>query len=251
MSCAPEPAILHVQSAQLPLALGSGGEVARGEKPIRVLVVDDHPVVREGLLAMLRTDPGIAVVGEAGGGEEAIEKAKQLKPDMVLTDIRMPGMDGIEVTRRIKAASPGVAVIVLTMYDSEMYVVEALRAGAAGYLVKDSSRELLCHAIHAVADGGTLVRSNLLRQAVQGLLGGPRKSGDPRVIDVGAHGRFTPRELDVVRMVAQGHTNREIARDLNLAEVTVKKHVQAIMGKLGASDRTHAAVLAVRMGLAE
>ncbi|MBI4307962.1 MAG: response regulator transcription factor [Chloroflexi bacterium] len=238
-----------VRSIQLPLVLRAG-PASRGQKPLRVLVVDDHPVVREGLIAMLSTDPGIDVVGEAGNGEEAIEKANQLDPDMVLTDIRMPGMSGIEVTRRIKAAHPGTAVIILTMYDSEMYVVEALRAGAAGYLVKDSSRELLCHAIHAVADGGTLVRSGLLRQAVQGLLHAPRRP-DQGVVDAGVAGRFTPRELDVLRLVAQGHANKKIAGALNLAEVTVKKHVQTIIAKLGASDRTHAAIVAVRLGLAE
>ena len=215
-----------------------------------VVVVDDHPVVREGLRAMLDSDPGIEVIGEASSGEEAIEMATQLQPDVVLTDIRMPGMSGIEVTQRIKASLPGTAVIVLTMYDSEMYVVEALRAGAAGYLVKDSSRELLCHAINAVIDGGTMVRSGLLRQAIQGLLRIPQPEEEPGE-DRGVIERFTPRELDVLRLVAQGHANREIARELSLAEVTIKKHVQNIIGKLGASDRTHAAIVAVRMGLVE
>jgi two-component system response regulator DegU len=212
--------------------------------------VDDHPVVREGLRAMLDSDPGVEVVAEAASGEEALEKAVQLEPDVLLTDIRMPGVSGIEVTQRIKQALPGTAVIVLTMYDSEMYVVEALRAGAAGYLVKDSSRELLLHAINAVMDGGTIVRSGLLRQAIQGLLRLPQQ-----VEDSGAEHhlteRFTPRELDVVRLVTQGRANREIARELNLAEVTVKKHVQSIIAKLGASDRTHAAMVAVRLGLVE
>ncbi|MFQ5875342.1 MAG: response regulator transcription factor, partial [Dehalococcoidia bacterium] len=135
-------------------------------KVIQVLVVDDHPVVREGLRAMLRSEPGIEVVGEASSGEEAVELCRQLKPDVVLVDIRMPGMSGIEVTQRIKSVQPSSAVIVLTMYDSEMYVVEAIRAGAAGYLVKDSSRELLSHAINSVVDGGNIVRSGLLIQAI-------------------------------------------------------------------------------------
>jgi two-component system response regulator DegU len=214
------------------------------------MLVDDHPVVREGLRAMLDSDPGVEVVAEAASGEEAVEKAVQLEPDVLLTDIRMPGVSGIEVTQRVKAALPGTAVIVLTMYDSEMYVIEALRAGAAGYLVKDSSRELLCHAINAVMDGGTIVRSGLLRQAIQGLLRLPEQvqgSGAEHHLTE----RFTPRELDVVRLVTQGRANREIARELNLAEVTVKKHVQSIIAKLGASDRTHAAMVAVRLGLVE
>ena len=217
---------------------------------LEVLVVDDHPVVREGLRAMLNSDSGIEVVGEVGSGEEAVEMAVQLEPDVVLTDIRMPGMSGIEVTQRIKAALPGTAVIVLTMYDSEMYVVEALRAGAAGYLVKDSSRELLCHAVNSAMDGGTLVRSGLLRRAIQGLLRVPLSSeetGD----DKGLMERFTPREADVLRLVAQGYANREIGKALSLAEVTIKKHVQHIIAKLGASDRTHAAIVAVRLGLVE
>lgn len=225
-------------------------ELMQAEKVLRVLVVDDHPVVREGLRAMLRIDPGIEVVAEAGSGEEAIEQAARLEPDVVLTDIRMPGMSGIEVTQRVKAMRPSTAVIVLTIYDSEMYVVEALRAGAAGYLVKDSSRELLCHTINAVVDGGTMVPSGLLRQAIQGLLQRPRATaeelGDSPVAE-----RLTPRELEVLRLVALGQANREIARRLSLAEVTVKKHVQSIIGKLGVSDRTNAAIMAVRLGLVE
>ncbi|MBF8266915.1 MAG: transcriptional regulatory protein degU [Dehalococcoidia bacterium] len=219
-------------------------------KALQVLLVDDHPVVREGLRSMLSGAPGIEVVGEAANGEEAIAMVNELSPQVVLTDIRMPGMNGIELTRGIKAERPNIAVIVLTMYDSEMYVVEALRAGAAGYLVKDSSRELLCHAISVVMDGGTMVRSSLLRQAIHGLSRGPRQvedgQSDPQMIE-----QLTMRELDVLRLVAQGHANREIAWELNLAEVTVKKHVQSIIGKLGVSDRTHAAIVAVRRGLVE
>ncbi|MBI4201116.1 MAG: response regulator transcription factor [Chloroflexi bacterium] len=218
--------------------------------PLRVLMVDDHPVVREGLRFMLGSDAGLQVVGEASEGAEAVEMAARLEPDVVLVDIRMPGMSGMEVTRHIKAARPTTAVIVLTMYDSEMYVVEALRAGAAGYLVKDSSRELLCHTIRAVVDGGTTVRSSLLRQALQGLSRVPRQAdgepGQPEIVE-----RLTTRELEVLRLVAQGHANREIARELNLAEVTVKKYVQSVIAKLGVSDRTLAAIAGVRLGLVE
>ena len=219
---------------------------------VRVLLADDHPVVRAGLRTMLESDPKIEVVGEVGSGEEAVESVALLEPQVVLMDIRMPGMNGMEATRRIKSARPGIGVIVLTMYDSEMYVVEAIRAGAAGYLVKDSSRELLCHAIHAVADGGTMVRSTLLRRATHGLLHVPEAPmGDADGSAPTSPERFTPRELDVVRLVAQGFPNKRIAHELSLAEVTVKKHVQSIIGKLGVSDRTHAAIMAVRLGLAE
>lgn len=171
----------------------------------------------------------------------------ELKPDVVLTDIRMPGMNGIELTKKIKALRPSTVVIMLTMYDSSMYMVEAIRAGAAGYVVKDSTPELLRHTIHAAVDGATLVRSELFRQAIQGLTRSPRlPEGHDAVVE-----RFTARELDVVRLVTQGYPNGRIARDLSLAEATVKKYVQNIIGKLGASDRTHAAILAVRMGLGE
>jgi len=217
---------------------------------IRVFVVDDHPVVREGLRAMLNGDPRIEVVGEAGSGEEAIQKMDQLEPDVALVDIRMPGMGGIELTQRIKAEWPNTATILLTMYDNEMYVVEALRAGAAGYLVKDSTREFLCHAIDVAVRGGTIVRSGLLHQAIHGLL---RTSSLPEDghSEFAVNERFTPREFDVLRLMAQGHPNRQIAADLNLAEVTVKKHVQSIIAKLGASDRTQAALVAVRLGLVQ
>ena len=216
---------------------------------LRVLVVDDHPVVRDGLRAMLDGHPGIKIVGEAGTGEEAIQKAKQLEPDVVLTDIRMPDMSGIEVTRRIKAEQPGTAVIALTMYDSEVYMIEAIRAGAVGYLVKDCSRELLCHTINAAVRGGTMVRSDLLRRANQGPSRGWRQIRDET--DHVVAERFTVRELDVLRLVVQGYTNKDIARELGLVEVTVKKHLQNIVGKLGVSDRTQAAVMAMRLGLVE
>lgn len=203
---------------------------------------------------MLISDPGITVVGEAGEGQEAVEKAERLEPDVVLSDIRMPGLSGIEVTRQIKQLRPATVVILLTMYDSDMYVVEALRAGAAGYLLKDSSRELLCEAIHAAVEGSTMVRSRLLRQALQGV---PRLSAPSGPVGRApppgrrATGQLTGRELDVLRLLTEGYANKEIAKELYLAEVTVKKRVQSIIAKLGASDRTHAAILAVRQGLVE
>lgn len=216
---------------------------------VRVLVVDDHPVVREGLVSMLSDDPDFDVIGQASSGEEALQKTTQLSPDVVLMDIRMPGMSGIEATERIKAKQPTTAVIVMTMYDNEAYMVDAIRAGAAGYLVKDSSRELLCHSINTVMSGGTLVRGDLLRQALHALsrTGGQRQ----RDFEKGTSGHLTARELDVLPLVAQGLTNGQIGKQLHLAEVTIKKHVQSIIGKLGASDRTHAATVAVRMGLVE
>lgn len=220
------------------------------QRAVRVLVADDHPVVRQGLRAMLSSDQRIEVVGEAAGGEESIELVEQLNPDVVLMDIRMPKMSGIEATRLIKGLRPDVAVIMITMYDNRTFVVEALRAGAAGYLVKDSSRELFCYAIHAVMDGCAMVRSDLLRQAIQGLTRGSKDltagNGSPQAAD-----RLTAREMEVLRLVSHGCLNKEIAKALSLAEVTVKKYVQSIMAKLGVSDRTNAAITAVRLGLVE
>lgn len=200
---------------------------------------------------MLSYDPAIEVVGEAGNGEQALELVSQLEPDVVLIDIRMPGMNGIEATQRIKEARPATAVVILTMYDSPMYVLEALRIGASGYLVKSLSRELLCHAVNAAAEGGTTVGSGLLRDAPRRLMPVPRQADDIVVPLRAAVERFTVRELEVLNLVAQGFANKEIASRLNLAEVTVKKYVQSIMAKLGATDRTHAAILAVRLGLVE
>lgn len=216
---------------------------------IKVLLVDDHTVVREGVRAMLSGEQDIVVVGEASNGEDALQKVAELEPHVVLMDIRMPGISGTETAKRVKRSWPTVSVIMLTMYDSDMYVVEALQAGAAGYLTKDASRELLCHAIRSVVDGGTMVRSGLLRHAIDALLrtpGGTKPESDTSLVE-----RLTPRELDVLRLLARGDGNREIAQELKLAEVTVKKYVQNVIQKLGVSDRTHAAIQAARWGLVQ
>jgi DNA-binding NarL/FixJ family response regulator len=218
-------------------------------RTITVLLVDDHTVVREGVRTMLSEERDIVVVGEASSGEEAIQKATELDPNVVLMDIRMPGMSGTEAVRQIKSARPITPVIMLTMYDSDMYVVDALQAGAAGYLTKDVSRELLCHAIRLVVDGGTTVRSGLLKCAIDALL--RASAGKKQESGVSLVEHLTPRELDVLRLLACGHGNKEICRELHLAEVTVKKYVQQVIQKLGVSDRTNAAIHAVRLGLVE
>ena len=224
--------------------------MATAQRTLRVLVVDDHPVVRQGLRAMLSSESWIEMVDDASSGEDALEKVNLLEPDVVLVDIRMPGMSGIEVTKRIKAARPETAVILLTMYDSEVYVAQALRAGAAGYLLKDSSRELLLRTIDAAVSGGTIVRSGLLRKTIHGLSQSPSRLRHGQA-DVELNERFTPRELEVVGLVAQGYPNRAIAEELSLAQVTVKKHVQSIIAKLGVDDRTQVAIMTIRMGLAQ
>jgi len=225
-------------------------ETAVMKEAIRVLLVDDHPVIREGIRAMLSNNPGIEVTAEASSGTEAIEKVAEIAPHVILMDIRMPGMSGTEAVRQIKRTHPEISVIMLTMFDSEVQVVEAIRAGAEGYLTKDASRELLCQAVRTVVDGGTIVEAGLLPVAMRGL---QPSSNDTPEGDAGSSllSRLTPREMDVLRLLARGYNNKDICAELSLAEVTVKKHVQNVIGKLGVSSRTHASILGVRLGLGE
>ncbi len=216
---------------------------------IQVLIADDHPVVREGVRAMLKTDEGIEIVGEACSGLEVVTKTGELLPNVVLMDIVMPNLDGLEATRRIKKQYPGIAVIMLTIYADKAFVIDAIQAGAGGYLLKDASRDLLCHTIKAVNSGGILIKTSLLREAMATLVEmapGHQERGAAALIGVE---EFTPREQEVLKLLANGQTNRGIAKGLNIAEETAKKHVQTIIAKLGASDRTQAAVKAIRIGL--
>lgn len=217
--------------------------------PIKTLIVDDHPVVREGFRTMLATDQVIEVVGEASDGLEAIAKVAEQEPDVVLMDIVMPNLDGIEATRRIKDQRPSTVVIMLTVYNSDAFVVDAVRAGASGYLLKDTSRDLLIHTIRAATNGGTMIKTTLLYEAISGLLGSSPRP--PQGHSAGANGydELTDREREVLALVAEGRTNKEIGKALAMAEDTAKKHVQSIIAKLGASDRTHATLKAARAGL--
>jgi len=218
---------------------------------IKVILVDDHPVVREGLRTMLSTAPDIEVVAEAGDGLEAIERTNEHCPQVVLMDLRMPNMDGLEATRRIKSQLPSTSVIVLTIYDNDAYVVDAVRAGAGGYLLKDASKDLLIHTIRAVNSGGMLIKTNLLREAILSLSDAVGDQLKGKSGDATALGDLTPRELDVLRLLIRGQTNKKIGEALFISEDTAKKHVQTIMLKLGVSDRTQAAVKAVRAGLVD
>jgi|DewCreStandDraft_1066081.scaffolds.fasta_scaffold00790_5 DNA-binding NarL/FixJ family response regulator len=222
---------------------------ARAESDrVRVLVVDDHAIAREGLKAILETDPEIEVVGEAADGREALEKTAALQPDVVFLDVRLPEINGIEVARRIKSEHPHVAVVLLSGYSDDALVVEALQAGAAGFLLKTASEELLLHTVHVVASGGCVIEMSLLHAAASQtppMLERPARPDLPAVLPE----ELSEREREVLRLLAEGYTNKEIAERLSVAEVTVKKHVQSIMAKLGATDRTHAAILGLRLGL--
>lgn len=217
--------------------------------PITVLIVDDHTVAREGLRAMLQTDGRVKVVGEATDGQEGVELTAGLLPAVVLMDIRMPKMDGLEATRRIRAEQPTVAVIMMTSYDDTALVVDAIRAGASGFLLKDTSASLLVSSIEAVASGGMAIKAPLMRRAINSLTRVRQPNGQTAEEVAGA--QLTEREREVLRLIAEGWTNREIGDALCLAEVTVKKRVQGITAKLRVSDRTQAAIVALRMGLIE
>lgn len=210
------------------------------EQPIRVLVVDDHPVVREGLAAMLARQPDFSVVGEAGDGPSAVEAALALDPDVVLMDLRLPGFDGVEATRRIRAGRPGVEVIILTTYDRDEMILAALRAGAKGFLLKDAPRDEIFSAIRAVRQGGSSLHPAVAARLVRHVTG-PGSASDPDAL--------TARETEVLRLLARGAANKEIAAALHLGESTVKTHLANIFQKLGVRDRTEAVTKAMERGI--
>ncbi len=215
-----------------------------GVEAIRVMIVDDHPVVREGLRAMLNT-PGIDVVAEARDGDEALRNALELKPDVVLMDVKMPGADGLEVAAALKELAPETSVIVVTSYDDREYVRRAIECGASGYLVKGASREALIQAVKLVREGESLISAGLLAE-----LSGQTNEGDPRPGQRdGLLDALNQRELETLRFVAQGLTNKEIAARMHYSVGTVKNLVQRVIEKLAVSDRTQAAVCAVRAGI--
>jgi len=201
-----------------------------------VLVVDDHPVVRTGVQGMLATNPDFDVVGEARDGEDAVAKVEALLPHVVLMDLRMPGIDGVEATKRIRARHPEVQVLVLTTYDTDDDIVRAVEAGAVGYLLKDSPREELFRGVHAAARG----ESSLAAAVASRLMGRMRTPPGQSL---------SPRELEVLSLVADGSPNKEIARTLFISETTVKTHLAHIFTKLGVDDRTAAVTVALDRGV--
>jgi DNA-binding NarL/FixJ family response regulator len=210
--------------------------------PIRVLIVDDHQVVREGVISMLSAARQIQVVGQAANAAEAIGKAKQLKPDVVLLDIRLPGKSGWDVCQGLSAVLPDVKVIMLTSYEDEDYLFKALRAGARGYLVKTAGYDEIVSAIVAVAEGKRLLSAPLVDKLVA------RFAELARDLEHRESG-LEQDEIEILRLLAQGATNREIAEKAHWSEVSVKRKLQGIFEKLGVQDRTSAAVEATRRGL--
>lgn len=214
---------------------------------IRVVIADDQMMVRQGFTVLLDAEPGIEVVGQAVDGLDAVAKVAELTPDVVLMDIRMPGLGGIEATRRItEPAGSTVRVLVLTTFDLDEYVYEALRAGASGFLLKDASVAELAQAVRVVAAGDALLAPNITKRVIAEF---SRVTQTPRIPERGRAGVLTERETEVLSLIAQGLSNAEIAANLVVAEQTVKTHVGRILVKLGLRDRTQAAVFAYETGL--
>jgi DNA-binding NarL/FixJ family response regulator len=214
---------------------------------IRAVVADDQAVVRGGLRMILEAQDDIEVVGEAGDGAAAVELVRELQPDVVLMDIRMPEMDGIEATRRLALAGSGARVLVLTTYGLDEYVYEALKAGAAGFLIKTDSPERLVEAVRVVAAGESLLAPEVTRRLIDHFLAGARPGGSaPPELE-----ELTARELEVLKLVARGLSNAEIAQTLFVSDGTVKTHVSSVLSKLGLRDRVQAVVFAYECSLVE
>ena len=219
---------------------------------VRIVVADDHEVVRAGFAELLDTRPDFTVVGVASDGAEAVRLCDELRPDVVLMDVRMPGMDGIEATRRLAEGGPtGPRVIILTTFDLDEYVYEALRAGASGFLLKDVTAERLFEAVRVVADGEALLAPGVTRRLISEFSALRRRTNLDAVAAPDAAGLdvLTPRELQVLRLIAEGLSNSEIAARLVVNEETVKTHVSRVLRKLGLRDRTQAVVRAYESGL--
>jgi len=213
---------------------------------IRILLVDDQALFREGLRTLLSAQPDFDVVGEAADGEEALRRAAKLRPSVVLMDLRMPVLDGVAATRRLHVAQPDCRVIALTTFDDDEYVFDALRAGAVGYLLKDASSEKLFEAIRAAARGASFLQPSIAAKVVAEFARLADQSPQRRQPLIEA---LSDRELEVLRLVATGATNKEIGAALFIAGGTVKNHLTNILGKLGVRDRTQAALKAKELGL--
>jgi DNA-binding NarL/FixJ family response regulator len=214
--------------------------------PIRILLVDDQRLMREGLRILLELEPDLKIAGEAEDGQSGLAAYEQLEPDVVLMDVRMSGMDGVEATWRLRERWPDARIIILTTFDDDEYVFEGLRAGARGYLLKDVSGHDLAEAVRTVAAGGALIEPSVARKVVAEFA---RMAPPARPSDVGLPEPLSEREREILELLAHGLSNREIADRLSLAQGTVKNYVTTILQKLGARDRTQAAIRARELGL--
>jgi DNA-binding NarL/FixJ family response regulator len=212
-------------------------------KVYRIIVADDHELARTGLIRMLEGEPDISVVGEADRGTRAVALCSELQPDLVLMDVRMPEMDGLTATGEIHRSSPHTAVLIVTLYEQQEYIVRAIRAGASGYVLKDASRAHILEVIRKVLGGESAIDASLTMRVLQSILA-PALPPAERPTEA-----LTQRETEVLQLLAEGYTNQEIAARLRIGAGTVKSHVEHIISKLGASGRTQAAVLAVQQGL--
>jgi DNA-binding NarL/FixJ family response regulator len=212
--------------------------------PIKILVVDDHEVVRDGISVMMGRQQDFAVVGEASNGLEAVAKAQDLHPDIVLMDLRMPQLNGVEVMRRIRAENSEIKFIVLTTYDSDEYIFDAIEAGAKGYLLKDASREELFQAVRAVYRGESLIEPGVAAKILDRLAQLSRRSNQPSIAEL-----LSDRETEVLQLMASGSPNKAIATALSISESTVKTHVANIFQKLEVNQRTEAVTKAMSLGI--
>ncbi len=214
------------------------------ERSIRVLVCDDHDLIRQALRGVVNAEPDMEVAGEASNGEEAVALARELQPDAVVMDIEMPGMSGIEATKRIKSILPSATILVLTVHDSNEYILRILKAGATGYLTKGIISKEVPAAIRTAISGESILSEDILRKLIDYALRFPDADEDTYKRD-----EFSDRDIDILRLVAEGCSNKTIGRELNLSENTVKKYMMAIFDKLGVHSRTSAVIAAQQTGL--
>lgn len=212
---------------------------------IKVVIVDDQALIRDGLRLMLELDDGISVVGEAADGGDALDAVQRTRPDLVLMDVRMPGLDGLEATRRLLKRPGGPKVLLLTTYDADEYVIEAMRAGASGFLLKDLRKGQLVRAVHQAAAGDLVIDPSITKRLIEKVVDTKRA----RTEALSALNRLTVREVEVLRLMARGLTNAELATELSVSESTVKTHVARVLDKLELRDRVQAVILAYEIRL--